>query len=127
LRAISANAKPKPDPKPIQLGQREGSLTVTGWKPAHGALEDAIDLECTCDCGKVVVFATARLRSKRPPHDCGCGADLYSIWAGMRRRCNDREDEDYGGRVDLNGNPDPVTVCGEWQHFDTFKIDMGPR
>jgi hypothetical protein len=127
LGAIMASAKPKPDPKPTPLGHREGNLTVTGWFPAHGALEDATDLECRCDCDKIVSFPIGRFRSKRPPVDCGCGADLHSHWADIHRRCKNKDDPDYGGRVDKNGNPDPVTVSEAWQHFDTFMLDMGRR
>lgn len=46
----------------------------------------------------------------------------------MLRRCDDKKDKDYGGRVNEAGEPDPVKVCEEWRaHFDYFLADMGPR
>ncbi len=46
----------------------------------------------------------------------------------MLRRCDDKDDKDYGGRIDEAGEPDPVMVCEEWRtHFDYFLADMGPR
>lgn len=47
---------------------------------------------------------------------------LYSVWTGMRRRCNNssaKQFADYGGRG--------IRVCERWNSFATFVSDMGPR
>jgi hypothetical protein len=48
---------------------------------------------------------------------------LYSIWKGMKSRCqnpNKKQYHDYGGRG--------ITVCPEWKNsFKQFILDMGPR
>ena len=44
----------------------------------------------------------------------------YTIWAGMKRRCNcktAKDYNDYGGRG--------ITLCKEWEDFNTFYKDMG--
>ncbi len=46
----------------------------------------------------------------------------YNIWAGMRHRCNNSNYHaypDYGGRG--------ITVCPQWDSFEQFVADMGPR
>ncbi|MDB4930519.1 MAG: hypothetical protein JWM10_3003 [Myxococcaceae bacterium] len=83
-----------------------------------------------CDCGRSMVMA-ARTKAR----DCGCGAaaalrvaedhrasrsPLYIVWAGMRARCNDAENDRYGGRG--------ITVCARWaESFAAFAADVGPR
>jgi hypothetical protein len=47
---------------------------------------------------------------------------LYTVWQGMRRRClnpNFKQWKDYGGRG--------ITICREWDSYDQFVSDMGPR
>lgn len=47
---------------------------------------------------------------------------LYSIWQGMRRRCltpTFKQWADYGGRG--------IKICPEWDSYDRFAADMGPR
>jgi hypothetical protein len=42
---------------------------------------------------------------------------LYQIWADMRARCNNENEEcfhNYGGRG--------IKVCEEWEDFDSFKL-----
>lgn len=46
----------------------------------------------------------------------------YQCWLGMRNRCSNSRHQsfkDYGGRG--------ITVCHEWDSFDTFLKDMGPK
>lgn len=47
---------------------------------------------------------------------------LYWVWAAMLGRCRNQNDpafKNYGGRG--------ITVCDEWQRFENFEKDMGPR
>lgn len=54
-------------------------------------------------------------------HACrGYKSKAYSIWTGMKSRCNDpnrREFPNYGGRG--------IKVCERWQTFENFYADMG--
>lgn len=46
----------------------------------------------------------------------------YMIWKAMRQRClnpNTRAWKYYGGRG--------ITICPEWDDFERFLADMGPR
>ena len=43
----------------------------------------------------------------------------YCIWIGMRNRCRDKSDKDYGGRG--------IRVCERWNQFENFLADMGKR
>ena len=90
---------------------------------------------CKCDCGKYIEVASGSLRSGNT-RSCGClqrealnkidrtkinhkkhgafdkyghGERLYSVWKGMKRRCNNENSacyKYYGGRG--------IKVCGEW-------------
>jgi hypothetical protein len=46
----------------------------------------------------------------------------YRVWAGMKRRClnkNDASYKNYGGRG--------ITICARWLVFENFYKDLGPR
>lgn len=43
----------------------------------------------------------------------------YCIWIGMRCRCRNKNDKDYGGRG--------IKVCKRWDAFENFLADMGKR
>lgn len=86
---------------------------------------------CRCDCGKTTVKQGKLLRNGHCK-SCGCGeyenrvsnvtshrlsnTRLYTIWQGMKQRCNYSKHKDfynYGGRG--------ITVCDEWSHdFKSF-------
>lgn len=44
------------------------------------------------------------------------GTRFYSIWVGMKSRCNNESWTNYGGRG--------ITYCKEWEEFINFKNDM---
>lgn len=107
-------------------GERYGRLTVI---ERVGTMSGHPLWECKCDCGKHTKATTTNLRSGAIV-SCGCyNSDvngrrthgksrtrLYSIWKGMRRRCNketDRSFKGYGGRG--------ITVCKEWDKFEAFQ------
>lgn len=119
-------------------GNRYGRLTVIEF----------VDIEhrmarwrCKCDCGNEVVTYGNHLRMGQT-RSCGCLAAeyrkdkpeavrlakiantkhggthdrLFKIWTSMRSRCRDKNHPAYkwyGGKG--------VTVCDEWQDYQTFK------
>lgn len=111
---------------------RFGRLSVVGVPQRFGRHRKVL---CRCDCGAEKAFRVDHLASGRTT-SCGCGqregaavrrrthgqtrTRLHSIWMGMRRRCEDRDNPaypDYGGRG--------ITVCARWQAFEAFAADMG--
>lgn len=61
------------------------------------------------------------VKSFRPKTGCKRSPE-YNCWANLRQRCNNFLNPsfaDYGARG--------ITVCPEWDSFDTFLQDMGPR
>lgn len=91
--------------------------------------------ECVCDCGVSKEFALSNLR-KGASQSCGClrdelaivaaktrfkthgdhGTRLYSIYKGMRERCNNpsgREYHKYGAKG--------IALCSEWGTYEQFR------
>ena len=110
-------------------GRRFGRLivlSITDKRAFHRAV-----WVCQCDCGNIVEVSAGRLLSSHTK-SCGClqkarateshikhgksETRLYSIWAGMIKRCTNEEAKnymDYGGRG--------ITVCDEWRNsFEVF-------
>ena len=96
--------------------------------------------KCLCRCGKEVVVTAGNLCSANT-NSCGClrklsikkgkqhpsyrhghyKSRLYSVWHGLRGRCNcptDKRYHRYGGRG--------IRVCERWDMFENFYADMGP-
>ena len=94
---------------------------------------------CRCSCGAERLVQTKHLRSGRS-RSCGCFKSdappaarkhgfsaekhpVYTTWMGMRRRCQDPNDDayqNYGGRG--------IKVCDEWQDpvvFMTWALANG--
>lgn len=74
---------------------------------------------CKCDCGNDKVVARSAL-VKGETRSCGClkgeshgmsNTRLNEIWAGMKRRCNDPQRDDY-----KNYGARGISVCDEWQN-----------
>lgn len=109
-----------------RVGAKFGRLTVVEWI-------DAIHRRVVCDCGQEKMVDASNLTSGRT-RSCGCyridnppylkhgmsQSPEYNSWSGMRRRCEDMTDANYGGRG--------IDVCAGWAgSFDLFVADMGPR
>ena len=111
-------------------GSRFKQLTVLGLAHREGRAH----WRCLCDCGNEIVVASNHLQKVNGTASCGCARDthgfsrvgaihpLYRVWLSMRERCNNPNNkryEHYGARG--------ITVCPEWDDFETFKRDMGDR
>ncbi len=120
-------------PKAEKIGARHGRLTIIA--PAV-AVPGHRHWLCRCDCGREKVIPQQRLRNGYTT-SCGCyliecrknrksrlahgkaRTPEYRIWAGMRSRCSNPERRYYHGRG--------IIVCPEWESFERFLADMGPR
>lgn len=112
-------------------GYRFGRLTVLNRAENQGKQTAWL---CKCDCGCTTIARGDHLRDGAT-QSCGCwentnringiahlihgghGSRLYSIWCGMRKRCNNPNAsgyENYGGRG--------IRVCPQWDDFNTFRI-----
>ena len=116
------------------IGEKYGRLTVVEFA---GIKNHSARWKCVCDCGLVVEAVGYNLRSGNTS-SCGClrrevaaarglqntkhgeGHDsktrLYSIWCGMRQRCNN-PNRDYYSHYGGKG----VRVCDEWSNYLVFK------
>lgn len=112
-------------------GQTFGRLTVANREPNNA--DGRAMWRCECVCGNTIVTEGKRLRHGGVK-SCGCllrdgthtthgmskaGNRLYSIWQGMRQRCNDPGHpgyKNYGGRG--------IAVCARWDDFRNFYDDM---
>jgi hypothetical protein len=119
------------------MGQRYNMLTVIGVAPIERGRRR---WNVRCDCGQEKSISTSDLRGGRVV-SCGChknhntalrnkqnakhgmtGSPTYITWFDMRQRCSYEKDKYfhlYGGRG--------VKVCSEWENFEAFLRDMGPR
>ena len=116
------------------VGKKFGRLTVVEFDRLQN---HKTYWKCVCDCGLTVVVKGNNLRSGNTK-SCGClhresliktghankkhgeGHDnktrLYSIWCGMRQRCNNPNRTAYN----LYGGKG-VKVCDEWNDYLKFK------
>lgn len=97
------------------LGQRFGKWTaLKSWGGKYWI--------CRCDCGTTRTVTNYTLTSGKSK-SCGCYHGKYPpeyiSWAGMKNRCNDIDNKNYGGRG--------ITYDTAWEVFETFLADMGPR
>lgn len=116
------------------IGERYGRLTVVAFDRLQN---HKTYWKCICDCGLTVVATGNNLRSGNTK-SCGClhresmrktgkqnarhgeshnnRTRLYTIWCGMRQRCENPHREAYrlyGGKG--------VKVCDEWNDYNAFK------
>lgn len=107
-------------------GKQFGKLTALYW-----VKEGKIKWVCECECGNYVAILTGNLlRGDRS--SCGCGHDrnpnghrmsgtrTYTIWQGMKARCNNPNDTGYKW-YGAKG----IKVCERWNKFENFLADMG--
>lgn len=93
---------------------------------------------CLCECGNFTIVSSDNLRNGNIK-SCGCWRKerlsqerkthgmsktaIYSIWAGIRKRCLDKKHPQfhrYGGRG--------IGICLRWRYsFENFLADMGER
>ena len=107
--------------------QKFGRLTVIK-RVENDKYNNAVWL-CECDCGNCIKVSTNSLRRKNTT-SCGCFFKeqlikrnikhlscedrLYKVWLGMKERCNNKNNKNYGGRG--------IKVCDEWKNnYLTFK------
>lgn len=124
-----------------RVGRRIGHLTIRSQWRYHQSWH----VSCVCDCGYVIEDRVYGELHRREVQDRFVGCEKcreehykgklagvrthelpeYSVWSGMRRRCNIPEDaayKNYGGRG--------IKLCDEWngpRGFVRFYLDMGPR
>lgn len=116
-------------------GQKFNMLTVLSFSKRENGRSYWM---CKCDCGNIVERNSNSFKSNMTK-SCGCLAmkackivrkthglsksRTYTIWQGMRNRCNDenyKNYNNYGGRG--------IRVCDRWmESFENFYEDMGNR
>ena len=116
-------------------GQRFGKLTVTAL---YKSPKKKTMWTCKCDCGSTTLAQGGNLKNGHTS-SCGCGRNghnkithghksrsgaspTYASWRMMHNRCENPNVDNYkyyGGRG--------ITVCPEWDSFETFLKDMGER
>ena len=125
---------------PTSVGDKFGMLTVIAKTDKRTSGRHII-FRWRCDCGNVVDREASHIRDGVVV-SCGCfGKEarrkahlkhghavrgkrnaLHGAWVSMRGRCNNPNNanyHNYGGRG--------ISVCPEWDDFDTFLRDMGER
>lgn len=100
-------------------GMRFGRLVVVSRNGHKGKKTAWL---CRCDCGNDTVVVGGDLRAGNTK-SCGCGqapvvhgmseSRLYGIWRGMKGRCANKQNPNYGGKG--------IKVCVEWQSFGAFQ------
>lgn len=111
---------------PTMIGRRFGRLFVIKAAGSNGRLKI---YECKCECGNIVTITGGNLKTGNSTQCSKCAKpgrsthQLYDIWKGIMRRCNDPNFKDfhnYGGRG--------IKICKRWEEcFENFCADMEPR
>lgn len=115
------------------VGQTFGRLTVL----CRDGMYSPVHYHCECVCGAETVVRASHLTSGEIV-SCGCWnrdkmfkhghgmrghfSPTYISWAGMKNRCDNRNEPsypDYGGRG--------ITYDPRWADFETFLHDVGHR
>jgi hypothetical protein len=118
-------------------GERYGILTVESQAPHH---RGKTAWRCRCDCGRVLIAPTGKLRSGRRK-SCGCvekkgghpvvhghcpksgPSREWVAWSAMVMRCHNPKAANYAG---YGGRG--IVVCDRWRvSFDNFLADVPPH
>jgi hypothetical protein len=111
-------------------GQRFGKLVVVRKSEERSKIDNNIQWDCLCDCGKIIKVITYSLTSGHTK-SCGCiklkhgryNTKEYESWISMKSRCINKRDmayNRYGGAG--------IIVCDRWiNSFENFYKDMGCR
>lgn len=99
--------------------------------------------ECLCECGTLLLVDTNSLTSghtkscgclkedlllKRTIRHGKCGTPTYTTWKNIIKRCRKPEKDSISIRKNKKYYFDRnITVCKEWENFETFLADMGDR
>lgn len=110
-------------------GQNFGRLYVV---KQNGLCCGHVTWLCKCLCGKIKIIVGSSLR-RGYTKSCGClrvenckstpnskthqmsNSRFYKIWKGLKQRCLDTTNPDYGGRG--------IKVCERWMKFENFMTD----
>lgn len=122
-------------PKINRIGHRYGRLLVVEYAGVNNRKKHL--WKCICDCGseKITLGNYLGIRT----NSCGClkegnnpsmkfsthgmrNSSEYKAWSEMRQRCGNPNNDKYK----LYGNRG-IRVCPEWENFETFYADMGPK
>ena len=114
--------------KKPERGQRFGMLVVLDNSRTVGRRKAC---ECRCDCGTVKTIRNEHL-AKGLIRSCGClqrkaakdahtthggkGTRLYTIWKGMRERCNNPKSSGAKNYHDRG-----IRITPEWDDFSRFR------
>lgn len=115
-------------------GKKFGRLTAVG---PYFRRQSKTVWPCQCECGNQVDIPATNLKVGNTK-SCGCyrreftterntthglgKPPEYLVWCLMRRRCTDPTLPEWGG---YGGRG--ITVCPQWESFENFYADMGPR
>jgi hypothetical protein len=117
------------------MGQRFGRLTVVSRAESRNGARWL----CLCDCGKEHCVTGGNLRLGGIA-SCGCMKNItiafkqtrhggwakrapeWKVWSGMRDRCNNRNNKDYG-KYGGRG----ISISDRWNDYSDFLADMGRR
>jgi len=100
-----------PTPIKYKVGTTWGKRTVV-------SRVDSKYVKTLCECGKEQIVEAGSLNKNMSCQSCAhtkhgqCSTRLYWIWAGMRKRCKDKNNKHYGGAG--------IEVCEAWQNFIIF-------
>lgn len=115
------------------IGLKSGKLYIDEYMGIelndHGIRESFY--KCKCDCGNEVIKPRRNL-IRNKVKSCGCinkermkighpihgqsHTRLYKLWKGMRRRCNDKNNDRNNKYYVSKG----IMVCDEWNDFEIF-------
>lgn len=119
-------------------GNKYGRLTVVSLLPKKEG-DKARYWHCMCECGNTTPVSSSKLTTGHT-QSCGClqkervalahtthglknkHPKEYGVWLTMRNRCRKPSVKCYG-RYGGRG----ITVAPEWESFEVFIQDMGPR